>query len=82
MALDSALIAKAFGDAASSQFVQMLAVFSLAAKIHGGQVAASVRKAVAEMTAVLREDLEEQRKMTGALTIRVDTIESKLKTKE
>lgn len=73
--LDPGVVASLFGEATQSEFVRTCAIFSLAAYIHGKKVAKEVKEQGQSLVAVIREDLDLQRKLLGALTERIDRIE-------
>ncbi len=77
--LDPNVVASIFGEAAQSEFIRTCAIFSMAAFIHGRKVAKEVKEQGQSLVAVIREDLDLQRKLLGGLTDRVANIEVHLK---
>lgn len=68
-----------FGDAVSSEFMRMLALFGVAAWIHSGRVRSEIRTQLQALTSVLREDLDHQKKIVGELRSDVSKIKDHLK---
>lgn len=75
---DPSALVGIFGEAVGGEFVRTCAIFTLAAFIHGKKIANEVREQGQSLVAVIREDLDLQRKLLGALTDRVGKIEEHL----
>lgn len=78
MDFDPHVLVGVFGEAATSDFARSCYLFALAAFIHSRKVAKEIKSLGDKLIAVVQADLDQQRKISSALTERVAKIETHL----
>lgn len=78
---DVEIISALLGDAMASEFYRTLALFTVAAWIHGRQVRKEIREQIGRLVSVLQQDLDAQKEVLCTLTGRVTKIENHLNLK-